>query len=105
MDMVSKVIGKGESGLDRGSVGHTRKGLCYVQSPVPQEKKGKEKGDKLGLVAHAVIPALRRLRLEDHHEFQTSLNSRVRELQTSHSYRGRSCLLRRWTRSYEYISP
>lgn len=54
---------KGESGLDSVSVGHTHKGLCCVQSPIPQERKKKEKGDKLGLVAHVallLISALRR---------------------------------------------
>lgn len=54
---MSKAIRKGESGLDSGSVGHVHKGLCYVQSPVPQEKKEKEKGDKLASVAPICNPS------------------------------------------------
>lgn len=57
MNTVSEAIGKGESGLDSGSVGHMQKGPCCVQSPIPQDKKEKEKGDKLDSVAHTCNPS------------------------------------------------
>lgn len=57
MDMVSEAIGKGKLGLDSGSVGHMHKAPCCVQSPIPQEKKEKEKGDKLDMVAHTCNPS------------------------------------------------